>query len=111
MFANDATRIAIDEVKKACDQLMKHGETVYLQYRQMLTDKQWNYLIAVAKKESVSQITASEFLERYRIGSPSVSRRLAEALVEKGLLNDEISVNGTTYTVGDVFLSHWMERL
>ncbi len=111
VFANDATRIAIDEVKKACDQLMKHGETVYLQYRQMLTDKQWNYLIAVAKKESVSQITASEFLERYRIGSPSVSRRLAEALVEKGLLNDEISVNGTTYTVGDVFLSHWMERL
>lgn len=111
VFANDSISITIDDVKKACEQIMKQGETVYLQYRQMLTDKQWNYLIAVAKRTSVSQITAAEFLDAYKIGSPSVSRRLADALVEKGLLNDDISVMGTTYTVSDVFLSHWMERL
>ena len=111
VFANESISITIDDVKKACEQLMKQGETVYLQYRQMLTDKQWNYLIAVAKEGSVQQITASEFLSTYKIGSPSVSRRLADALVEKGLLNDDISVTGTTYTVSDVFLSHWMERL
>ena len=111
VFANDSISITIDDVKKACEQIMKQGETVYLQYRQMLTDKQWNYLIAVAKRTSVSQITASEFLEAYKIGSPSVSRRLADALVEKGLLNDDISITSTTYTVSDVFLSHWMERL
>lgn len=111
VFANDSTNVTTADVKKACEQLMKQGETVYLQYRQMLTDKQWNYLIAVAKRTSVSQITASEFLEAYKIGSPSVSRRLADALVEKGLLNDDISITGTTYTVSDVFLSHWMERL
>ena len=90
---------------------MRQGEAVYLQYRQMLTDKQWNYLIAVAKEGSVRQITASAFLKRNKIGSPSVSRRLAEALVEKGLLNDDVGLNGTTYTVSDVFFSHWMERL
>lgn len=111
IFANDSANVTIDDAKKACEQLMKQGETVYLQYRQMLTDKQWNYLIAVAKEGSVQQITASEFLSTYKIGSPSVSRRLADALVEKGLLNDDISVTGTTYTVSDVFLSHWMERL
>ena len=111
VFANDNANVTLADVKKACEQLMKQGETVYLQYRQMLTDKQWNYLIAVAKRTRVSQITASEFLETYKIGSPSVSRRLADALVEKGLLNDDISVTGTTYTVSDVFLSHWMERL
>lgn len=111
IFANDSANVTLDDTKKACEQLMKQGETVYLQYRQMLTDKQWNYLIAVAKEGSVQQITASEFLSTYKIGSPSVSRRLADALVEKGLLNDDISVTGTTYTVSDVFLSHWMERL
>ena len=111
IFANDSANVTLDDAKKACEQLMKQGETVYLQYRQMLTDKQWNYLIAVAKEGSVQQITASEFLSTYKIGSPSVSRRLADALVEKGLLNDDISVTGTTYTVSDVFLSHWMERL
>ena len=89
---------------------MQQGETIYLQYRQMLTDKQWDYLIAVAKEGSVQQITASAFLKNYKIGTPSVSRRLADALCEKGLLNNEVTLHGTTYSVSDVFLSHWMER-
>ena len=111
VFANESTNITIDDVKCACQQLMKQGETVFLQYRQMLTDKQWNYLIAVAKEGSVQQITASEFLKKHNIGTPSTSRRLADALCEKGLLNDDITLDGTTYSVGDVFLSRWMERL
>ena len=111
VFANESTNITIDDVKCACLQLMKQGETVFLQYRQMLTDKQWNYLIAVAKEGSVQQITASEFLKNHNIGTPSTSRRLADALCEKGLLNDDITLDGTTYSVGDVFLSRWMERL
>ena len=105
------TDITIDDVKQACQQLMKQGEAVFLQYRQMLTDKQWNYLIAVAKEGCVQQITASKFLKRHNIGTPSSSRRLAESLCEKGLLNDDITLEGTTYSVGDVFLSRWMERL
>ena len=111
IFANGSTDITIDDVKQACLQLMKQGEAVFLQYRQMLTDKQWNYLIAVAKEGSVQQITASEFLKNHNIGTPSTSRRLADALCEKGLLNDDITLDGTTYSVGDVFLSRWMERL
>lgn len=111
IYANESTNITINDVKKACEQLMKQGETVFLQYRQMLTDKQWNYLIAVAKEESVQQITAASFLKNHQIGSPSASRRLADALCEKGLLNDETTLEGTTYSVSDVFLSRWMERL
>lgn len=111
VFANGNEAVTIDEVKKACEQLMKQGETVYLQYRQMLTDKQWDYLIAVAKEGCVQQITSAAFLKTHKIGTPSVSRRLADALCEKGLLNDDVAINGTTYTLSDVFLSHWMERL
>ena len=111
IFANSDKNVTLDVVRAACGQLMKQGEAVYLQYRQMLTDKQWNYLIAVAKEGSVKQITASAFLKHHKIGTPSVSRRLAEALVEKGLLNDDVRIDGTTYTVSDVFFSHWLERL
>ena len=111
VYANAGSDITLADVKKACGQLMKQGEAVYLQYRQMLTDKQWNYLIAVAKEESVQQITASAFLKNHQIGTPSVSRRLADALCEKGLLNDDVTLNGTAYSVNDVFLSRWMERL
>ena len=111
VFASGAQDIDINEVKAACDQLMKQGEAVYLQYRQMLTVKQWSYLIAVAKEGCVSQITSAQFLGRYKIGTASASQRLAEALTEKGLLNDEVTLNGTIYSINDVFLSHWMERL
>ena len=111
IYANGSAVVGIDDVKAACDELMKQGEAIYLQYRQMLTDKQWNYLIAVAKEGSIQQITSNAFLKRHKIGSPSVSRRLAEALCEKGLLNDDVSLNGTSYALSDVFLSHWMERL
>ena len=111
IFANGDEDVTLDVVKVSCEQLMKQGEAVYLQYRQMLTDKQWNYLIAVAKEGCVKQITASAFLKHHKIGTPSVSRRLAEALVEKGLLNDDVRIDGTTYTVSDVFFSHWLERL
>ena len=89
---------------------------VYLQPKSIIMlwiipDKQWDYLIAIAKEESVQQITASAFLKRHKIGTPSVSRRLADALCEKGLLNDDSTLDGTLYSLSDVFLSHWMERL
>jgi len=111
VYANESKSITIDDVKIACEELMKQGEAVYLQYRQMLTDKQWSYLIAIAKEGSVQQITASAFLKDHKIGTPSVSRRLAEALCEKGLLNDKATLEGIIYSLNDVFLSHWMERL
>ena len=111
IFANGHEAVDIEKVKSACEQLMGQGEDVYLQYRQMLTDKQWNYLIAVAKEDSVRHITASEFLKRHKIGTPSVSRRFTDALCEKGLLNDNSSLDGTAYSVSDIFMSHWMERL
>ena len=111
VFANCDENVGIVEAKAACDQLMKQGEAVYLQYRQMLTVKQWGFLIAVAKEGSVQQITSAQFLGRHKIGSASASQRLADALCEKGLLNDETTLEGTTYSIGDVFLSHWMERL
>jgi ureidoglycolate hydrolase len=111
IFANGNMMIDLAVVKLACDQILKQGETVYLQYRQMLTDKQWNYLIAVAKEGSVRQITAADFLKRYQIGGASASRQMSESLTEKGLLNAEVSLEGIDYSVSDVFFSHWLERI
>ena len=111
LYANGKKNIDLDEVKSTCDQLLRQSETVYLQYRQMMTDKQWNYLIAVAKEGNISQITAAKFLKKHQIGGASASRQMAESLSEKGLLNAEATLEGTDYSVGDVFFSHWLERL
>ena len=55
--------------------------------------------------------TAADFLKRYQIGGASTSQKLAESLSEKGWLNVEVGHEGIEYSVGDVFLSHWLERL
>lgn len=111
IYDNGATDIGLDDVKHACAQLMQQGEAVYLQYRQMLTEKQWNFMIAIAKEGSVTQITSAEFLRKYKIGTPSTARKQTDSLREKGLLNAETSLHSTEYMVNDVFFSHWLERL
>ena len=111
IFANGNMMIDLAVVKSACDQILKQGETVYIQYRQMLTEKQWNYLIAVAKEGSVRQIMAADFLVRYQIGGPSSSRKTVDSLVKMSMLNAEATLEGTVYSVDDVFFSHWLERL
>ena len=111
LYANGKKTIGLAEVKSTCNQLLKQNEAVYLQYRQMLPDKQWNYLIAVAKEGGVRQITASDFLKRNKIAGASASRQMADALVEKGLLHAEATLEGVVYSVDDIFFSHWLERL
>lgn len=111
IYDNGDYDIQLGEVKVACAQLLKQGEAYYLQYRQMLTEKQWRFLIAIAKEGTVSQITAGAFLSKYKIGTPSSVQRHADSLCEKGLLNIDVNVTGSTYSINDVFFSHWLERL
>jgi len=111
IYANGKKNIDIPEVKMACGQVLSQREPVYFQYRKMLTDKQWDFLIAVAKEGSVRQVTAADFLKRYKIGGASVSKRLVESLCEKELLNAEVSLDGIEYSVDDVFFSRWLEAI
>lgn len=110
IFSNGAKVITIKEVKEACVQILQINETVYLQYRGLLTSGQWNFLIAVAKEQSVSQITANAFLTKYNIGTPANSKRIVTALIEKELIMENMTKEGTFYTVYDLFLSRWLER-
>lgn len=110
MFASSDRQITIETVKKACLSILQLNEPIYLQYRQLLTSGQWNFLIAVAKEQEVEQITAKNFLMKYKIGNASVARRIADALYEKELLVDQVTKDRIVYSVYDVFLSRWLER-
>ena len=101
-------KIDLDTVKYGCVDILKRNETVFLQYRQMLTPAQWNYLIALAKEGEVQQITAQKFIAKYEIGTPANSRRICKSLLGKELVLEETSKNQITYKVYDVFLSRWL---
>ena len=110
VFATGSREVNVRDVEKACGEILATNEAVYLQYRQLLTPAQWNYLIAIAKEHEVEQVTAGAFLKRYNIGSASSSQRLLQSLLDKEMLIENVGRDKTTYTVYDVFLMRWMEN-
>lgn len=102
--------ITLETVKAECLALLRENEPIYLQYRNLITSKQWEFLVALAKEESVSQVYSSEFLLKHQLGTPSSIRRLLDSLLEKEMVLETISSTGSSYSVYDVFLMRWMQR-
>ena len=109
IYSMKTSMIDVNVVKSAMANILQENESFFFQYRQLLTPDQWNYLIAVAKEGEVSQVTAKEFIFKYKIGTPANSRRILKSLVEKELILENISMEKPSYQVYDVFLSRWLE--
>lgn len=110
LFSLGQSLVTMEHFRLACMELLKHHEPVYYQYRQLLTKAQWNYLIAVAKEQSVDQRTAQRFISEHRLGTPANSRRISQSLIDKELLLETTTKTETSLQVYDVFFSRWLER-
>ncbi|MCL2072982.1 MAG: ATP-binding protein [Marinilabiliaceae bacterium] len=110
VFAAGTKKIAMQEVKRACKNIFLIYENIFFQYRALLTDNQWKFLIAVAKEKELHKFTASEFLNKHNIGTPANAKRALTALTDKELLCEHDSKEGKYYTVYDVFLARWLEN-
>lgn len=102
--------VSVELVKKACKEILEEQSASYFQLRQLLSHQQWNYLISVAKEGEVEKPTAQDFLMKYRIGTPSNSKRLLNSLCENDLILETFSVEKKTYQIYDVFLGHWFRE-
>jgi hypothetical protein len=102
---------ALMDVLVEADKILNENNDVFLERRNFLTPKQWDYLIAVAKEGTVYSPTGSEFLQRYHLGAPSTAARLLSSLTEKELLLENRSASGLSCCVYNVFFSRWLERM
>jgi hypothetical protein len=109
IFSMKVNSIDIEAVKRAMDGILKENESFFFQYRQLLTPAQWNFMIAVAKENEVSQITAQKFISKYNIGTPANAIRILKSLIDKELILESHSIDHSKYQVYDVFLSRWLE--
>jgi hypothetical protein len=109
VFAMGVKKITLQEVKQACKNIFLIHEAVFFQYRSLLTDNQWNFLIAVAKENPLYKVTATEFLNKHNIGTPANAKRILTALLQKELLCEHVTKQGKYYTVYDVFFARWLE--
>lgn len=104
-------KVTLLNVYQAIDMTLKSNAETFIQWRELLTKQQWNFLKAVAKEGTLTQPTASKFLQKYNIGTPSNAKRILNALVEKELLLSLASLDSTSYVVYNVFLSRWLETI
>lgn len=102
--------VSMENVYTAIEAIFDSETDRFYTIRNMLTKGQWKYLAAVAKEQVVKQPTSSTFLEKYKLGAASSAKRYLDALVEKELILESITMEGNEYSVYNVFLSRWLER-
>ena len=110
VFMKSGRNIGKEDVLRSAVQILKENEQTFLQWRDLLTSNQWNYLKAVAKEQVMTQPYASRFLQKYNIGTSANSQRLLEALIDKELILANSTLEVVSYSVYNVFLSRWLEN-
>lgn len=111
VFAESAAKISLEDVKVTISKIMRFEIPNFIERRNLITEKQWKYLVAVAKEGEVKKPTAADFLIKYKIGNAATAKKIVTALVEKELLLEQSDLNGKSYSVYNVFMSRWMETL
>ena len=111
VFADSSQRITLEDVKNVASKILRFETTNFIERRNLITEKQWKYLVAVAKEGEVRKPTAADFLMKYQIGNAATAKKILTALVEKELLLEQSDLSGKTYSVYNVFMSRWMESL
>lgn len=111
VFQSAKKEATLVDALAASDVILKENTDTFLERRNLLTTKQWNYLIAVAKEGEVSEPTSSAFIQKYNLGAPSTVVRLQNSLIDKELLLETKTLSGSSYSVYNVFFSRWLERV
>lgn len=111
IYDNGSKKIDIAEVKKACAQILEENRYGFLEIRNLITDAQWDFLKAIAKEGEVTRPSSGSFITKYKLGSSAAVLRIIESLKDKELILENLSLEGKSYSVYNVFMSRWMESL
>ena len=107
LYSSTAKEIDTETVKNVFADILAENEVYYSEYRNLLTQPQWNLLIALAKEEGISKITASSFLKKHELSNTATIKRGIQSLMDKKM----IYKRDKQYFVYDVFFAKWLERL
>lgn len=103
IFSSAENEININDVKYQCSLILNENEPLYLNYRNLLSNFQWELLKAIALEDGIKKITSKEFIHKYKLGSASSIQRGIKSL----LLKELISYEENKYYLQDVFFSKW----
>ena len=106
-FTREGNRCEVEQVEEALDYILKTQSYVYEETISRLPEKQTMVLIALSKNGPTKSITSSAFVERYSLQSASTVQSAMKGLLEKDFVTFEKGV----YSVYDIFLDYWIQRM
>ena len=109
VFSLSGKGIVRNDIVTAIQSILDSERDRFQEIRRLVTRSQWKMLEALAKEGSVSQITSSAFLSKYKISSGPTALRNIKALMDKELVLVTTTDDDTSYSVYNVFLSRYLE--
>lgn len=110
VFLNGASILTDTIWKDEASRLLLEQETVFLNYRNMMTIPQWNLLKAIALEGEVFEPTGQEFIMKYQLGAGPTVLRSMQALLRMELIYYDYSPEGKKYyKINDLLFRRWAE--
>jgi len=110
IFTKGIKTIKTDIVLQALNHILIDNESIYFQYRNLLTPSQWNLLKAIAIEHTIKQPYAQKFIHKHNLGTSANVKRSIEALLEKEMIYYNAGIEQTHYEVYDKFLMRWLQH-
>lgn len=107
IFNLNEKHITTDIINATFRGILSENESIYFNFRSLLSPNQWHVLRAIAHNEGVSSIMANDFIQSNGLPSASSVKQSADKLLEKEL----VFIENEKYYISDVFLSNWLKTI
>ena len=109
VFSENTRHNTLSVVKKVCEEQLEILHTGFMQYRKLLSQRQWQVLTAIAKEEFVTEPQSQGFIGKHTLGAASSVNKALQVLVDKEMVCTIELENRLAYRVYDVFLLRWLQ--
>lgn len=111
VFSCSGKEVRSENVKQAKRTILQMNTDRFLEIKRMTTPSQWKLLKAVAKEGEVRKPTSAAFLSKHGLTSGPAVLKSLKSLVDKELILETLTLEGSIYSVYNVFLSRYLENL
>ncbi len=109
LFYSGEKKITEETVLNICTEILEQQGPTFYQYRNLLTETQWQLLTAIAKETRLEKPYASAFIKKYQLGTSSIVTRTLDSLIAKEMVFKYTSIREPYYAVYDKFLMRWLQ--
>lgn len=106
IWGSGLIRIDSKSISEIQESVLSSRDVLYLNYRNLLTENQYQLLKAIAIEGKVEHPNAMEFIRSHNLGSASTISSALKTLIEKELIYYESGY----YKLYDVFQAQWFRK-